>query len=200
MRHASCRARLAAMKEATHKRSSVSYRFPHGWAVGRCRALAGRSRSRLAGARQRDRAGARPAAAPVTSRPVRPQPARSKSSRWPYQREHPNLTKRLPPTSDRRATRKRACGAAGNERRLMYSITLHQRHEQRFERVPRAARRQSLSARCDWVPRSHCRSRQWALVQVWNGAVLASFDDETSARRAMSWADDDEVVVLYVRS
>jgi len=30
--------------------------------------------------------------------------------------------------------------------------------------------------------------------------VLASFADETSARRAMAWADDDEVVVLYVAS
>jgi hypothetical protein len=30
--------------------------------------------------------------------------------------------------------------------------------------------------------------------------VLAGFDDETSARRAMSWTDDDEVVVLYVGS
>jgi hypothetical protein len=30
--------------------------------------------------------------------------------------------------------------------------------------------------------------------------VLASFGDEISARRAMGWADDDEVVVLYVAS
>jgi hypothetical protein len=44
------------------------------------------------------------------------------------------------------------------------------------------------------------RPRRWALVQVWNGAVLASFDAETSARRAMAWADDDEVVVVYVGS
>jgi hypothetical protein len=62
------------------------------------------------------------------------------------------------------------------------------------------ARRQSLSARCDWVPRSRSRPGRWVLVQVWNGAVLAGFDDETSARRAMSWTDDDEVVVLYVGS
>jgi hypothetical protein len=33
---------------------------------------------------------------------------------------------------------------------------------------------------------------------VWDGAVLARFDDEISAREAMSRVDDDEVVVLYV--
>jgi len=44
------------------------------------------------------------------------------------------------------------------------------------------------------------KPRKWALVQVWNGAVLATFDDETSARNANSNADDDEVVVLQVRS
>jgi hypothetical protein len=33
---------------------------------------------------------------------------------------------------------------------------------------------------------------------VWDGAVLASFDDETSAREAMAGVDDDELVVLYV--
>ena len=83
----------------------------------------------------------------------------------------------------------------------MHSITIHQRHEQRFEGVPVAtARRQSPSAGRDWVPRSQSRPGRWALVQVWNGAVLASFGDETSARRAMRWADDDEVVVLYVAS
>ena len=83
----------------------------------------------------------------------------------------------------------------------MHSITIHQRHEQRFEGVPVVtARQRSLSARCDWVPRSQSRPGRWALVQVWNGAVLASFDDETGARRAMAWADDDEVVVLYVAS
>ena len=44
------------------------------------------------------------------------------------------------------------------------------------------------------------RHREWALVQVWNGAILARFDDEASARKAMSCADDDEVVVLYVNT
>ncbi|HYB25483.1 MAG TPA: hypothetical protein VEF89_02595 [Solirubrobacteraceae bacterium] len=40
--------------------------------------------------------------------------------------------------------------------------------------------------------------RRWALVQVWDGAVLASFDHETSAREAMTGVDDDEVVALCV--
>ena len=201
MRHAPCRATLAAMNKVTQKWRSVTHRFPQGWAVRRCRALAAPSRFRLARARQRDRAGARPAAAPATSRPVRPQPARSGSNSWPHRREQPQPDQRLPPTADRRATRKPRCGAAGNERRLMHSITIQQRHEQRLERVPIATpRRQSLSAGHDWVPRSQSRPGRWGLVQVWNGAVLASFDDETSARRAMAWADDDEVVVLYVAS
>ena len=42
--------------------------------------------------------------------------------------------------------------------------------------------------------------RLWALVQVWNGAVLATFDDDARARKAMDGFDDDEVVVLSVRS
>lgn len=33
---------------------------------------------------------------------------------------------------------------------------------------------------------------------MWNGAVLASFDNETSAREAITKVDDDEVVVLYI--
>jgi len=33
---------------------------------------------------------------------------------------------------------------------------------------------------------------------VWNGGLLASFDDETTAREAMTRLDDDEVVVLRV--
>lgn len=43
----------------------------------------------------------------------------------------------------------------------------------------------------------HTRREEWALVQVWDGAVLAVFDDEVSARAAISGADDDEVVVLH---
>jgi hypothetical protein len=33
---------------------------------------------------------------------------------------------------------------------------------------------------------------------VWDGAVLATFDDEARAREALSRTDDDEVVVLCV--
>jgi hypothetical protein len=40
----------------------------------------------------------------------------------------------------------------------------------------------------------------WLLVQVWDGAVLARFDDEVGARAAMSRLDDDEIVVLHVRT
>ena len=43
---------------------------------------------------------------------------------------------------------------------------------------------------------SHPNPRRWALVQVWNGAVLATFADEASAREVMTRANGDEVVVL----
>ena len=36
------------------------------------------------------------------------------------------------------------------------------------------------------------------LVQVWDGAVLASFEDGIRAWTVMSVIDDDEAVVLYV--
>jgi hypothetical protein len=39
----------------------------------------------------------------------------------------------------------------------------------------------------------HC----WALVQVWNGAVDAKFDEEAEAREVMTCLDHDELVLLY---
>jgi hypothetical protein len=49
------------------------------------------------------------------------------------------------------------------------------------------------------TPQVQPRPGRWALIEVWNGAVLASFDSESAAREAMTGVDDDEVVVLYVR-
>jgi hypothetical protein len=81
----------------------------------------------------------------------------------------------------------------------MQDITSRQRNEFRSHTV-------SLSAARRW-PQSHARGRlrqsqtgprRWVLVHVWDGAVLAAFDDEASARAVMSCADDDEVVVLCV--
>jgi len=66
---------------------------------------------------------------------------------------------------------------------------------ERMERCEGALK--SLSVRRGRVP-SQPRLGRWALVQVWDGAALASFDHETSARKAMAVVDDDEVVVLYV--
>jgi hypothetical protein len=37
-------------------------------------------------------------------------------------------------------------------------------------------------------------------VQVWDGASLARFDDELSARAAMIRLDDDEIVILHVNA
>ena len=59
------------------------------------------------------------------------------------------------------------------------------------------ARQQSQRVTPDSAPPSQSRRRRWALVPVWDDTVLASFDDETSARDAMTGADADEVVVLH---
>ncbi len=48
--------------------------------------------------------------------------------------------------------------------------------------------------------RRHTSTGEWVLVQVWTGAVLARFDDEVSARAAISRVDDDEIVVLHVNA
>ena len=42
------------------------------------------------------------------------------------------------------------------------------------------------------------QSGSWALVQVFDGGVLALFDTETRAREAMVGADPAEVVLLHV--
>ena len=81
----------------------------------------------------------------------------------------------------------------------MPNITRDQQNEPRSDAVRGAtARRWSRSHGSRRVRRSPSRPRHWVLVQVWDGAVLARFDDEASARTVMSSADDDEVVVLCV--
>jgi hypothetical protein len=81
----------------------------------------------------------------------------------------------------------------------MHSTTIEQRYEGCSHGGSVATTRpRSLSVRRGCVPQSPSRPGRWALVQVWDGAVLASFDDETSAREAMAGVDDDELVVLYV--
>jgi len=54
-----------------------------------------------------------------------------------------------------------------------------------------SARHRSQGGRRNSPPSSQPRPRRWVLVQVWDGAVLASFDDETGARDSMTGADDD---------
>ena len=81
----------------------------------------------------------------------------------------------------------------------MQSITSHQRNEPCSDPVPVAtARQRSRSRGPRRVRRSQSWPRRWVLVQIWDGAVLAAFDNEASARAVMSCADDDEVVVLCV--
>jgi hypothetical protein len=81
----------------------------------------------------------------------------------------------------------------------MRNVTRHRRNEPRSQPVPVAtALQRSRSHGRGRVRRSRSRPQRWVLVRVWDGAVLAAFDDEASARTVMSCADDDEVVVLCV--
>ena len=81
----------------------------------------------------------------------------------------------------------------------MHNTTIHQRNERRVHTGPAAsARKRSRIARPGPVRRSQPRRRRWALVQVWDGAVLATFDDEARAREVLGRTDDDEVVLLSV--
>jgi len=81
----------------------------------------------------------------------------------------------------------------------MHTITNQRLDERRSLTVHAAsALPRSRSHRHDPVRTSQHRPRCWALVQVWDGAVLATYDDEAHARHAISCLDDDEVVVLHV--
>jgi hypothetical protein len=82
----------------------------------------------------------------------------------------------------------------------MHDNPIHTDHDQRLHAGPTSTPRPRSRRDTHGPTPSLSKPRQWALVQVWNGAVLATFDDETSARSAKSNADDDEVVVLQVRS
>jgi hypothetical protein len=77
--------------------------------------------------------------------------------------------------------------------------TKHQWNEPRFQPVPVATARQRSRSHIQRQARaSPPRRRRWVLVHVWDGAVLAAFDDEASARTVLSCVDDDDVVVLSV--
>ena len=83
----------------------------------------------------------------------------------------------------------------------MHNNTIRQRGEQCLHAVRvTTARQRSQSDTRNRVRRSQSKPRRWALVQVWDGALLATYDDETSARDAMIRVDDDDVVVLHVRT
>jgi hypothetical protein len=49
-------------------------------------------------------------------------------------------------------------------------------------------------------PLPHTSTGECVIIQVWDGAVLARFDDELGARAAMTRLDDDEIVVLHVNA
>ena len=50
------------------------------------------------------------------------------------------------------------------------------------------------------VPSPEHDSGRWILIRLWNGAVLACFDNEASARSVMAGLADHEVVVLHFES
>jgi hypothetical protein len=80
----------------------------------------------------------------------------------------------------------------------MHDNPIHTDHDHRLHAGPTSTPRPRSRRGTHGPAPSLSKPRKWALVQVWNGAVLATFDDETSARNANSNTDDDEVVVLQV--
>jgi len=100
--------------------------------------------------------------------------------------------------ASKRSTRQTATRGGEEAKRLVLSTTIERRNEGCFHGVSASTTRQrSLNVRSGCIP-SQPGPRRWALVQVWDGAELASFDHETGAREAMTGLDDDEVVVLCV--
>jgi len=77
--------------------------------------------------------------------------------------------------------------------------TSHRQTTSASDRVRlRTAQRPSVHPRRSSALRAPPRPGSWALVQVWDGALLASFDDEASAREAIAGVAHDEVVVLCI--
>jgi hypothetical protein len=83
----------------------------------------------------------------------------------------------------------------------MHDNNVHRRHQQSLHAVALSTTRQRLRSETGHRLRPpRAGHGRWVLVQVCDGAALAAFDDEPSARDAMRCADDDEVVVLYVKA
>ena len=88
---------------------------------------------------------------------------------------------------------------SGRKNGAMQHITSPQRNEFHSHTVSlSAAPPRSQSQGRSRLRQTQTKARRWVLVQVWDGAVLAAFDDEANARAVMSCADDDEVVMLRV--
>jgi hypothetical protein len=81
----------------------------------------------------------------------------------------------------------------------MHNDPNHRHYYERHPHTTRIAstRQRSRSPTCE-PPRPRPDPHRWALVQVWNGAVLATFAEEPQAREAMTATDDDEVVILHI--
>lgn len=77
----------------------------------------------------------------------------------------------------------------------MRTIAVHQQSEAPHPAVSgRAAGRESSSAGCGRP--GHPEPRRWGLVDAWNGALIATFEDEATARKAMTKAQHEDIVVL----
>jgi hypothetical protein len=82
----------------------------------------------------------------------------------------------------------------------MHDNSSYPDHDERLHRARGSTARQQ-SRNDNHGPRCpQPRPPRWGLVQVWNGALLATFGDEASAREAMNEANHDEVVVLHLRT
>ena len=80
----------------------------------------------------------------------------------------------------------------------MRTIAVHQQSEAPYPAVSgRAAGRESRAG-CGQPGRPE--PRRWGLVDAWNGALIAIFEDEATAREAMTKAQHEDIVVLALPS
>ena len=77
----------------------------------------------------------------------------------------------------------------------MRTIAVNQQSDAPYPAVSGGATgRESSRAGCAHPGRPE--PRRWGLVDAWNGALIATFQDETTAREAMRKVQHEDIVVL----
>jgi hypothetical protein len=81
----------------------------------------------------------------------------------------------------------------------MRTSAVHQQTEAPDHGVSRRVARQPSSGAGRGQP-GHPELRIWGLVDAWNGALIATFNDEATAREAMTKARHEDIVVLALHT